>query len=79
MTTGDFYALTHGYNETYKCAMCHGEYNVTETPIVDVPPLYNYFSKHYIICWNCSTKIINGDKQAVEWFNKHIRGRSDEE
>ena len=79
MTTGDFYALTHGYDVTYKCAMCHGEYKVTEKQFVDVPTLYDYFSKHYIVCCDCSTKIINGDKQAKEWFNKRIRRRSEEE
>ena len=78
MTIEELYALISNYDETYKCDMCHEEYNVAGTSFVNVPPFYNYFSKHYIICWNCSTKIINGDKQAVEWFNKHIRRRSEE-
>lgn len=67
------YAFTPDYDANCKCDMCHGEYNVASTPFVNVPPLYDYFSKHYIICWNCSTKIINGDKQAIEWFNKYIQ------
>lgn len=79
MTIEDFYAaLIPDYNETYKCDMCHEEYNVSTMPYVNIPPLYNHFSKYYTVCWNCSTKTINGDKQAIEWFNKYIRRRSDE-
>ena len=80
MVIEDFYAaLTPDYNETYKCDMCRKEYKVAEMSFINVPPLYDYFSKPYIICWNCSTKIINGDSQAIKWLNKHIRRKDEEE